>query len=304
MIEARALTKRYGAHLALDDVSFNAAPGEILGLLGPNGAGKTTTMRILTGYMPPSSGTASVAGFDVLDDSMDVRRRVGYMPERVPIYPDMTVHGYVMFWARLRGVRKAKARVDEALERVRLTERRHSLLRNLSKGLVQRVGLAQALVHDPAVVILDEPTIGIDPQQVIEVREYVRQLGRDHTVLFSTHILSEAEQVCDRVIIINRGRLVAQGKPEALRRQLDPGDHIYVMVRGEVKRVRSVLENVAGVERVETNGPGFSVRAKKGADIRARIAEAVAQANLPLLEMRPVAMTLEDIFLDIVGREG
>lgn len=304
MIEARALTKRYGAHLALDDVSFNAAPGEILGLLGPNGAGKTTTMRILTGYMPPSSGTASVAGFDVLDDSMDVRRRVGYMPERVPIYPDMTVHGYVMFWARLRGVRKAKARVDEALERVRLTERRHSLLRNLSKGLVQRVGLAQALVHDPAVVILDEPTIGIDPQQVIEVREYVRQLGRDHTVLFSTHILSEAEQVCDRVIIINRGRLVAQGKPEALRRQLDPGDHIYVMVRGEVKRVRGVLENVAGVERVETNGPGFSVRAKKGADIRARIAEAVAQANLPLLEMRPVAMTLEDIFLDIVGREG
>lgn len=304
MIEARALTKRYGAHLALDDVSFNAAPGEILGLLGPNGAGKTTTMRILTGYMPPSSGTASVAGFDVLDDSMDVRRRVGYMPERVPIYPDMTVHGYVMFWARLRGVRKAKARVDEALERVRLTERRHSLLRNLSKGLVQRVGLAQALVHDPAVVILDEPTIGIDPQQVIEVREYVRQLGRDHTVLFSTHILSEAEQVCDRVIIINRGRLVAQGKPEALRRQLDPGDHIYVMVRGEVKRVRSVLENVAGVERVETNGPGFSVRAKKGADIRARIAEAVAQASLPLLEMRPVAMTLEDIFLDIVGREG
>lgn len=304
MIEARALTKRYGAHLALDDVSFNAAPGEILGLLGPNGAGKTTTMRILTGYMPPSSGTASVAGFDVLDDSMDVRRRVGYMPERVPIYPDMTVHGYVMFWARLRGVRKAKARVDEALERVRLTERRHSLLRNLSKGLVQRVGLAQALVHDPAVVILDEPTIGIDPQQVIEVREYVRQLGRDHTVLFSTHILSEAEQVCDRVIIINRGRLVAQGKPEALRRQLDPGDHIYVMVRGEVKRVRGVLENVAGVERVETNGPGFSVRAKKGADIRARIAEAVAQANLPLLEMRPVAMMLEDIFLDIVGREG
>lgn len=304
MIEARALTKRYGAHLALDDVSFNAAPGEILGLLGPNGAGKTTTMRILTGYMPPSSGTASVAGFDVLDDSMDVRRRVGYMPERVPIYPDMTVHGYVMFWARLRGVRKAKARVDEALERVRLTERRHSLLRNLSKGLVQRVGLAQALVHDPAVVILDEPTIGIDPQQVIEVREYVRQLGRDHTVLFSTHILSEAEQVCDRVIIINRGRLVAQGKPEALRRQLDPGDHIYVMVRGEVKRVRGVLENVAGVERVETNGPGFSVRAKKGADIRARIAEAVAQASLPLLEMRPVAMTLEDIFLDIVGREG
>lgn len=304
MIEARALTKRYGAHLALDDVSFNAAPGEILGLLGPNGAGKTTTMRILTGYMPPSSGTASVAGFDVLDDSMDVRRRVGYMPERVPIYPDMTVHGYVTFWARLRGVRKAKARVDEALERVRLTERRHSLLRNLSKGLVQRVGLAQALVHDPAVVILDEPTIGIDPQQVIEVREYVRQLGRDHTVLFSTHILSEAEQVCDRVIIINRGRLVAQGKPEALRRQLDPGDHIYVMVRGEVKRVRSVLENVAGVERVETNGPGFSVRAKKGADIRARIAEAVAQASLPLLEMRPVAMTLEDIFLDIVGREG
>ncbi|MFW5696890.1 MAG: ATP-binding cassette domain-containing protein [Phototrophicaceae bacterium] len=304
MIEAKALTKRYGVHLALDGVTFNAAPGEILGLLGPNGAGKTTTMRILTGYMPPSSGTATVAGFDVLDDSMEVRRRVGYMPERVPIYPDMTVQGYVMFWARLRGVRKAKARVDEVLERVRLTERRNSLLRNLSKGLVQRLGLAQALVHEPDVVILDEPTIGIDPQQVIEVREYVRQLGRDHTVLFSTHILSEAEQVCDRVVIINKGRLMAEGKPEALRRQLDPGDHIYVMVRGEVKRVRGVLEKIAGVERVETNGPGFSVRAKKGTDVRARIAEGVAAANLPLIEMRPVAMTLEDIFLDIVGREG
>jgi ABC-2 type transport system ATP-binding protein len=305
MIEVKKLTKRYGVHLAVDGISFSAKSGEILGILGPNGAGKTTTMRILTGYMPPTDGTAKVAGFDVVEDSMEVRRRVGYMPERVPFYPDMTVEGYVTFWAKLRGVNDPRSRVAEVLERVQLTDRRKSLVRNLSKGLKQRLGLAQAIVHDPEVVILDEPTIGIDPQQVIEVREAVRELGQDHTVLFSTHILSEAEQVCDRVVIIHQGRIVAQGRPAALRQQLQPGDHIYVEVGGaKPEAVRKLLAGIGGVESVEALGAGFTLRAKNGVDIRPQIAQAVLKAGHQLLELRPVAMTLEDIFLDVVGRGG
>lgn len=304
MIEVKNLTKRYGTHLAVDDLSFKARDGEILGLLGPNGAGKTTTMRILTGFMPPSEGTATVADYDVLKDSLEVRRRVGYMPEQVPIYPDMTVEGYVKFWARLRGVKKIKARTDDVLERVRLTDRRKTLVRNLSKGLTQRLGLAQALVHDPPVIILDEPTIGIDPRQVIEVRDAVRELAHDHTVLFSTHILSEAEQVCDRVLIINQGRIVAQGKPDALRRQLDPGDRLYVEIGGaEPERIHQLLHNLNGVVEVTPLGGGFSVQTRQGVDVRPLIVEKVTTANYQLLELRPVAMTLEDIFIDLVTRE-
>lgn len=308
MIEVKNLTKHYGNHVAVEDISFKARTGEILGILGPNGAGKTTTMRILTGFMPPTSGSAIVAGFDVMKDSLEVRKRVGYLPERVPIYPDMTVEGYVTFWAKMRGVSKPKPRVTEVLERVSLTDRRKSLVRSLSKGLRQRLGLAQALVHNPEVVILDEPTIGIDPKQVIEVRERVRDLAQDHTVLFSTHILSEAEQVCDRVIIINQGRLVAQGKPDALREQLDPGDHIYVQL--ETKKsvqqadVLRVLNHVQGVKSVEVMGNGYRLRAKRDHDIRPHIAQPVAEAGYKLIELRPVAMTLEEMFLDIVGREG
>lgn len=303
MIDVQHLTKRFGMFAAVDDISFTAQSGEILGLLGPNGAGKTTTMRVLTGYMPPTSGKASIDGYDVMEQSMEVRRRVGYMPERVPIYPDMTVEGYVLFWAKMRRVRKARARVHEVLERVHLTDRRKSLVRNLSKGLKQRLGLAQALVHDPQVVILDEPTIGIDPQQVIDVRERVRELGTAHTVLFSTHILSEAEQVCDRVIIINQGRLVAQGRPDALRRQLQPNDHIYIEISGaEDAQARKLFERLPGVERVEPFAGGYTLRAQEGVDIRPYIFERVSEAGWKLLEMRPVAMTLEDIFLDIVGR--
>lgn len=305
MIEVKKLTKRYGAHTAVDNISFTAKTGEILGILGPNGAGKTSTMRILTGYMPPTSGSAKVAGYDVVEDSMEVRRRVGYMPERVPFYPDMTVEGYVTFWAKLRGLGKPRPRVNEVLEQVQLTDRRKSLIRSLSKGLRQRVGLAQALVHDPEVVILDEPTIGIDPQQVIEVRENVRQLAQTHTVLFSTHILSEAEQVCDRVIIINQGRIVAQGKPAALRQQLYPGDHIYVHITGtDAKTLQKALEAVSGVRSVEAVEPGFTLRTKSGDNVRAQISRMCAENGYNLLEMRPVDLTLEDIFLDIVGRKS
>ena len=303
MIEVHNLTKRYGVHLAVNDISFNAQPGEIVGLLGPNGAGKTTTMRVLTGYMPPTSGSVKVAGYDVMSDSLEVRKRVGYLPERVPVYPDMTVREFVQFWANLRGVKKPNSQTDAVLARFNLTDRKNQLVRSLSKGLRQRLGLAQALVHNPEVVILDEPTIGIDPQQVIEVRENVRQLAREHTVLFSTHILSEAEQVCDRVLIIRKGQIVAAGKPDELRQQLQPGENLYIAAEGGSKEaLPQLLSAISGVTAVEAQGDGFIVRGDLGANIRSAISRQVTQAGYTLLELRPVAMTLEDIFLDIVGR--
>jgi ABC-2 type transport system ATP-binding protein len=306
MIEVTNLSKRYGAHEALRGISFKAEAGEILGILGPNGAGKTTTMRILTGFMPPSGGTVTVDGLDVARDSLAVRERVGYLPERVPLYPDMTVEGYVAFWARLRGVKDVSVQVKRVLERVSLYDRRQSLVRKLSKGMKQRLGLAQALVHDPQVVILDEPTIGIDPQQVIEVRAAVRELARSHTVLFSTHILSEAEQVCDRVIILDRGMVVAEGRPDELRLRLQKQVDLVVAVgRAKQDDARALLENIPGVERVSVQGAGtFVVRSKGGVDLRPQIAERVVKQGYALLELRPLAMTLEDIFLDIVERRG
>lgn len=305
MIEVENLTKQYGAFTAIDRISFEAKQGEILGILGPNGAGKTTTMRILTGYMPPTSGKATIAGYDVVQDSFKARQHVGYMPERVPLYPDMTVQEYVTFWARLRGVSAIRKQVDVALDRVQLSDRRRSLVRNLSKGLKQRLGLAQALVHNPPVIILDEPTIGIDPKQIIEIRESVRALAHDHTVLFSTHILSEAEQVCDRVLIINHGRIVAQGKPEDLRAQLHPTHDVYVQIGGAGKeKSERILSGITGVERIEALGAGYTLYAKPGVDLRPHIMKTVTGEGLTLLEMRPVAVTLEDIFLEIVEKEG
>lgn len=305
MIEVTELSKHYGAHVALDAVSFSAKQGEILGLLGPNGAGKTTTMRILTGYMPPSAGKAVVAGHDVSEESFEVREKVGYLPERIPLYPDMTVEGYITFWAKLRHTQQVKQAVQTALEKVDLIARRKSLVRTLSKGMRQRLGLAQALVHDPQVLILDEPTIGIDPQQVIEVREQIRQLAKSHTVLFSTHILSEAEQICDRVVILNRGKLVAYGTPEALRKQLYPNDHLYVEIdapKRDQQKVINLLNGLTGVESVTPSAGGFNLRAQKDIDIRGKLVEKILSSGYSLRELRPVAMTLEDIFLEIVGK--
>lgn len=301
MITAESLTKRYGRFTALRGITFQAESGEILGFLGPNGAGKTTTMRILTGYMPPTSGKASVAGYDVLTDSLEVRKRVGYLPETVPLYPDMTVHGYVKYVAELRGVPQAASRAEDVLRAVGMESRRQSLIRSISKGMRQRVGLAQALVHDPQVLILDEPTIGLDPRQTLEVRDLVRSLGKNHTVMFSTHILSEAEQVCDRVVIIDRGAIVAMDKPEALREQLQQGARLFVRVgkAESVEAARRLLGNVTGVADVTPVNDGFSVEARRGVDIRARLAGAITAAGLELLELRPLAMSLEDIFLEL-----
>src|SRR5262245_28957454 len=216
MIRATELTKDYGPRRAINALTFEARQGEILGFLGPNGAGKTTTMRILTGYMPPTDGTATVAGFDVVEESLEVRRRVGYLPETVPLYTEMTVEGYLKYMADLRHLPKPLDAVDEVLETVSLTDRADGYLSNLSKGMRQRVGLAQALLHRPEVLILDEPTIGLDPAQVIDVRNVIREAGKERTVLLSTHILSEAQQLCDRVLIINEGHIVAEDTPENL----------------------------------------------------------------------------------------
>lgn len=303
MIEAHKLSKTFGSYPAVQNVSFSVQPGEIIGLLGPNGAGKTTTLRMLTGYMPPTSGSATINGYDVIADSLEVRRCVGYLPEQVPIYPDMTVRGYLLFWAKLRGLARPKARVDAVLALVRLENRANSLIRNLSKGMRQRLGLAQAIVHEPQVIILDEPTIGIDPEQVIEVRETIRTLGQAHTIIFSTHILSEAEQICDRVLIINQGRIVAAGAPAGLRQQLQGGQHLFVRVdAAPADRVVELLNSVHGITRVASQDHGWVVEAEAGLDIRADVADTLFRAGYRLLELRPQAMTLEEIFIDIVGK--
>jgi ABC-2 type transport system ATP-binding protein len=306
MIEVEHLTKRYGTFTAVSDITFKAEQGEILGFLGPNGAGKTTTLRILTGYMPPTGGKAKVAGYDVFEQSIDVRRHVGYLPETVPLYPDMTVQGYVRYIADLRGVPEPASRVDDVLDVVGMSERRHSLIRNISKGMRQRVGLAQALVHDPEVLILDEPTIGLDPLQTLEVRDLVRNLGKGHTVMFSTHILSEAEQVCDRVIIIDRGQIAAMDTPQVLRDRLQQGGRLFVRIGGvqHAEAARKALAAVTGVAAVEPHGDGYAVTASGTVDVRARLASVIVGAGLQLLELRPLAMSLEDIFLELTTRQA
>ena len=234
MIRVAGLTKDYGSRRAIDDLTFDANKGEILGFLGPNGAGKTTTMRILTGYMPPTSGKAEVGGFDVVENSLQVRRLVGYLPETVPLYPDMTVFEYLKYMADLRKVVDAEDRVDEVLELVHMEDRADGYISNLSKGMRQRIGLAQALIHKPEVLILDEPTIGLDPAQIIEVRNLIREIGRERTVLLSTHILSEAQQVCNRVLIINKGKIVAEDTPEKLQSRLTGAQTVVLKSPGEI----------------------------------------------------------------------
>lgn len=300
MIEVKKLVKHFGDFRALHEVSFKAREGEILGFLGPNGAGKTTTMRILTGYMPPTGGTATIAGHDVFNDSMAVRQQIGYLPETVPLYPDMTVQGYLEFVAELRGVPKRKQRIREVLELVGMAERSRSLIRTISKGMRQRVGLAQVLVHNPPVLILDEPTIGLDPHQVSDLREFIRSLGGQHTIMFSTHILTEAEQVCDRVVIINKGQIVAEGAPNELRDALQINSRVYVRVQGryDAAKLAKSLEGLTGVSSVETQGEAWVVTSKAKHEVRPAIASTIAQQGLALLELRPLTVTLEEIFLE------
>jgi ABC-2 type transport system ATP-binding protein len=302
MIEVENLTKRYGNVTAVNGISFVARPGQVTGFLGPNGAGKTTTMRILTGFMPPTSGRAVVAGHDVFENSLEVRKRVGYLPENVPLYRDMTAIGYLMYIAEIRGLPKRREKALEALERVRLVERANSRIRTLSKGMRQRVGLAMALIHDPAVLILDEPTIGLDPFQVLELRDLVKVLGRDHTVLFSTHILSEAEQVCDNVVIINHGQIIAQGSPLELRGQLESGRPVIVRVDAPPQEALPVIQALSSVRQAEITLDGITATpVRPDVDPRPDIARAVMQRGWNLMELRSVAVTLEEIFLQVAG---
>ncbi len=305
MIEVDNLTKYYGEVAAVKGISFTARPGQVTGFLGPNGAGKTTTMRILTGFMPPTSGKALVAGYDVFDQSLEARKRVGYLPENVPLYRDMTARGYLKYIGEIRGVKNVGRRADEVLERVGLSHRANSRIRTLSKGMRQRVGLAQALLHNPPVLILDEPTIGLDPLQVLELRQVVVELGRDHTVLFSTHILSEAEQICDSLVIINQGQIVAQGSPAQLRTELERGGRVLVRVDAAPETALPVIQALPNVSSAAIDVDGIVVTPSQATvDPRPAIARALVERGMNLMELRPLAMHLEEIFIELTRSQA
>lgn len=304
MIQAKNLSKYYGNFQALNQISFQVQKGEILGFLGPNGAGKTTTMRILTGYMPPSSGSAVVAGFDVIEDSIEVRRRVGYLPETVPLYPEMSATEYLTFMGSLRRVPDLENRVADVLSEVGLHDRADSYTGNLSKGLRQRLGLAQALLHHPDVLILDEPTIGLDPAQIIEVRDLIRKVGSDRTVMLSTHILSEAQQICDRVLIINQGKILAEDTPNNLQAQMAGAERIFVRTTTDEKTLAKLLGELPGVEEVVRVAGGVEVSGPPGKDIRPQLARAIVEAELDLIELRASKVSLESVFLQLTQEEN
>ncbi|HOR01037.1 MAG TPA: ATP-binding cassette domain-containing protein [Anaerolineae bacterium] len=305
MIEVEHLTKYYGAVPAIQDVSLSVNKGEIVGFLGPNSAGKTTTMRILSGYMPPTAGTARVAGYDVMRDSLEVRRRIGYLPETVPLYPEMAVRSYLEYMGALRGVAKPAQAAERAMESCGLADRREMLIGKLSKGYRQRVGLAQAIIHDPEVLILDEPTIGLDPRQIIEVRNLIKGLAGSHTVILSTHILPEVSQVCQRVMIINKGRIVAEDTPERLTGRLRGAQQLHIQVARPAGDARTALEAVPGVLTVAETSPGcFEVESALDNDPRTKIAELIVGRGWGLLELRPVGMSLEEIFLTLTTEDA
>ena len=304
MIQVEGLTKYYGIRQAIDNLSFNAVKGEILGFLGPNGAGKTTTMRILCGYMPPTVGWAKVAGFDVVEQSLEVRRRVGYLPETVPLYPDLTPYGYLKYMADLRHLRNAAERVEDALELVHMEERADGYIGNLSKGMRQRVGLAQALLHEPEVLILDEPTIGLDPAQIYEVRNIIKQIGKERTVLLSTHILSEAQQICDRVLIINNGRIVVEDTPDNLQARLAGSQRFALRVKGDGDGLTDLINQIPGVMRITHNVDGeLEFETLPGQDARPEVARSVVNSGYDLLELKPIGLSLEEVFLQLTRDE-
>jgi ABC-2 type transport system ATP-binding protein len=304
MIRVDQLSKSYGARLAVDSLDFEARQGEILGFLGPNGAGKTTTMRVLTGYMPPSSGSATIAGFDVVKESLEVRKRVGYLPETVPLYTDMTVFNYLKFMADLRHLPNGDDAVAEALDKVGLVDRAEGYIGNLSKGMRQRVGLAQALLHKPEVLILDEPTIGLDPAQIIEVRNLIREVGKERTVLLSTHILSEAQQLCDRILIINKGKIVVEDTPENLQARLAGSERVRLRVRGEADDLLEKIAHIKGIQEVKKQEAGvLEFQFAPGKDLRPEVARLVVKADYDLLEMQSITLSLEEIFLQVTKED-
>ena len=309
MIEVQNLSKHYGPFKAVDDVSFRAEAGEILGFLGPNGAGKTTTMRIITGYMPATEGKATVAGFDVFDQPIEAKKRTGYLPETPPLYPDMTVREYLNFVAKIKGVRKdVKGRVDEVMKKTWVADMANRHCAKLSKGYKQRVGLAQALIHNPEVLVLDEPTAGLDPRQIIETRQLIRELAGNHTIVLSTHILPEVAQTCQKVVIINKGKVVAVDTPDALSERLRGGQALFVIAQGPAADIQRSLQTIGGVTRVAVTdardaGTTFEVDSDKGRDIRAEVAAAIVRGGWSLLELRPSRVSLEEVFLSLMTEE-
>jgi ABC-2 type transport system ATP-binding protein len=313
MIEVENLSKVYGSTPAIQNVSFTVEPGEIMGFLGPNGAGKTTTMRILAGYLPATAGTARIAGYDVHEASLEVRRRIGYLPENPPLYPEMTVEGFLHFVAQIKGVRGRDRlrQVNLAMERCNIEDKRRVLIRKLSKGYKQRVGIAQAIVHDPPAIILDEPTVGLDPRQIIEVRHLIKSLAGSHTVILSTHILPEVSMTCSRVAIINRGQIAVTNTLENLMAEIAGGSGYELEVEGDVTAAQNQLQSIAGVRLVEIlpssdlpeNRALLRVLSAPGAEIGREIAAVLVAADLGLYEMRRNQVSLEDVFLKLTTSE-
>jgi ABC-2 type transport system ATP-binding protein len=307
MITVEGLTKRYANHVAVDNISFKVERGQIVGFLGPNGAGKTTTMRVLTCFLPPTSGTARVAEFDVLEQPMEVKKRIGYLPETPPLYPEMEVVEYLEYVGRLKGVPKDSLarRVDEVAQKCSVGDVKNKLIGKLSKGYRQRVGLAQAIIHNPDVLILDEPTSGLDPQQIIETRDLIKGLAGDHTIILSTHILPEVSMTCDRVVIINKGKIAAVGTPDSLTSQLAGGQKVHIEARAPEAGLRSALEQVQGITGVAVEpAPGgenlfVTLETTRGAEVRSELAARIIQNGWQLFELRGVSLSLEDIFLEL-----
>lgn len=315
MISVKDLTKKYARSIAVDHISFEIQKGEVVGFLGPNGAGKTTTMRILTCFLPPTEGTANVAGFDVLKQPLEVKKRIGYLPESPPIYPEMDTAEYLTFVGRLKGLpgSELRRRVDDVCERCRIGDVKKKLLGKLSKGYRQRVGLAQAIIHNPEVLILDEPTAGLDPKQINETRDLIRALAGDHTIILSTHILSEVEQTCEKVIIINKGRLLATDSVENLQNRARAGESVLVEVAGrngalDAQAVIQRLQQIAGVSRVVSKDSRaeraiFEVESQQKQSIRGDLARAIVEGGWDLNELRPSAASLEEIFLQLTQEQ-
>ena len=311
MIQVEGVTKYFGSFPAVTNISFNVEKGEVLGFLGPNGAGKSTTMKILTGFLPPSSGRVTVAGYDIVSESLEARRHIGYLPETVPLYTDMTVHDYLGFMGRIRGMSRDRVarRIPEVIDICRLEDYRSSHISKLSKGFRQRVGIAQAIIHEPDVLVLDEPTIGIDPIQVVETRQLIKNLGGEHTVIVSTHILPEVSMICERVVIIHEGEIVTTDRPETLASSLRGVERIELEVRGPQRDVATALRDVEGVRDVvrtpsDTTGVSrFKVEATLGSEIRAQLAVEVVNAGWDLLRLESIGMSLEEIFLRLTTSE-
>lgn len=311
MIEIQNLTKKYGQITAVDNLNFTVNKGEILGFLGPNGAGKSTTMNIITGYLPSTEGTVRVNGFDIMDNPAEVKKRIGYLPEHPPIYMDMTVREYLDFVSDLKLVERKnkKSQMNDIMELVKVTHVRDRLIKNLSKGYKQRVGLAQALIGSPDVLVLDEPTVGLDPKQIIEIRKLIKALGKEHTIILSSHILPEVSAVCERVVIINNGKIVAVDTPDNLSKGFETQSKLSVTIAGPKSSIEGYVRDIYGVKYIEANIEkdkeiiNYIIESDKNIDIRRPLFFAMAKAGYPILELKSMDMTLEDIFLSVTTEE-